>query len=316
MKQMNSTDFAAYLARARSIFKSATFKVSEKPLNYGWQIIIDDDGKRAFVSIYNGKKGLTHVFNGDKNLTTKLAKIINILNEQQDVNEDFPFIPSSVKLGKNSMPYLRAGSDESGKGDFFGSLVVAATVVDREAISKLNIFGVKDCKLLADKKILELEKVIKDTVLAYSVLDLKPKFYNQRYREIIAAGGKLNQLLASGHIRALSQVLQQQPECKYAIIDQFTQSKICIIELKKKFPQCEVFQMPRAEVDMAVAAASVLARARFLHTMKEMSDEVGVLLPKGSGSIVTETARNLAARIGKEALENYVKIHFANYRRL
>ena len=83
---------------------------------------------------------------------------------------------------------LWAGSDESGKGDFFGSLVVAATVVDNTTAAKLQAAGVKDCKLLTDKKILELEYVIKSTVVDFSVLELKPKIYNLRYEQVAAAG--------------------------------------------------------------------------------------------------------------------------------
>ncbi len=78
------------------------------------------------------------------------------------------------------------GSDESGKGDFFGSLVIAAVVVDDTTAGKLQAAGVKDCKLLTDKKILALEDVIKNTVVEFSVLELKPKFYNLRYEQVAA----------------------------------------------------------------------------------------------------------------------------------
>ena len=212
---------------------------------------------------------------------------------------------------------LWAGSDESGKGDFFGSLVVAATVVDSTTAAKLQAAGVKDCKLLTDKKILELEDVIKSTVVDYSVLELKPKIYNLRYEQVAAAGGKLNQLLGYGHVAALSQVLERQKDCHSALIDQFTQSTVNLKALQQRFPGCSVRQQPKAESNLAVAAASVLARARFLRTMDELAQQAGVgELPKGGGEQATACARRLAEKYGKDALREYVKLHFANYKRV
>ena len=210
-----------------------------------------------------------------------------------------------------------AGSDESGKGDFFGPLVVSAVVVDDGTAAKLAAAGVKDCKLLSDKKILELEDVIKANVIDFSVLELKPKVYNMRYAQVMAQGGKLNQLLGYGHVAALSQVLARHEDCHAALIDQFTTSLVNVRELTKRFPQCSVKQQPKAESNLAVAAASVLARARFLRTMDELAQAAGEpQLPKGGGDGATACARRLAAKLGKAELANYVKLHFANYSRI
>ena len=46
-----------------------------------------------------------------------------------------------------------AGSDESGKGDFFGPLVVAAVLVDITTAEKLVRLGVRDYKLINDKEV-------------------------------------------------------------------------------------------------------------------------------------------------------------------
>lgn len=210
-----------------------------------------------------------------------------------------------------------AGSDESGKGDFFGSLVVAAVVVDETTAEKLAAAGVKDCKLLSDKKILALENVIKSIVVDSCVLNMQPKIYNLRYAQVVEAGGKLNQLLGLGHIAALSQVLARHTDCTSALIDQFTPSYENVHELHRRFPFCQVRQQPKAESDIAVAAASVLARASFLRTMDDLAARAGVsALPKGGGAQATEGARMLAAKFGKEALREYVKLHFANYKRI
>ena len=194
---------------------------------------------------------------------------------------------------------------------------MSAVVVDDGTAAKLAAAGVKDCKLLSDKKILELEETIKANVIDFSVLELKPKIYNMRYNQVLAQGGKLNQLLGFGHVAALSQVLERNHDCHAALIDQFTTSTVNVRELQKRFPECQVRQQPKAEINLAVAAASVLARARFLRTMDELAKSVGeVSLPKGGGPQTTACARKIAQSLGKSQLENYVKLHFANYSRI
>lgn len=318
MAQLDLESFALYVRRLRGEIENAGYPVQEKPLNYGCQLLVACGETRAFVNIYNGKKGLNLVFGGNAELKAELADLACC-------KEKPGYMPAAGKSPLESKKQrlvpaghmVWAGSDESGKGDFFGSLVVAAVAVDADAAEKLIEAGVKDCKQLADKQVLELAAVVKSLALAHSVLDLKPRFYNQRYREVSQAGGKLNQLLASGHIRALSLVLTQRPDCSFALIDQFAKDLGCVQELKSKFPQCEVRQQPGAEADIAVAAASVLARARFLTTLEELAKAAGLAsLPKGGGSGATACAQELVARIGLEALTDYVKLHFANYRHL
>ena len=207
MKQLTPKAFADYLAEAAEKIRQDGFSiVKDKPINYGQQIAVQFCEAKASVNIYNGKKGLTHVYNGDSALKQRL---LLLLEGVQNASEGLQ--PADV--GAMVTNGLWAGSDESGKGDFFGSLVVAATVVDNTTAAKLQAAGVKDCKLLTDKKILELEDVIKSTVVDYSVLELKPKIYNLRYEQVAAAGGKLNQLLGYGHVAALSQVLERQKDC-------------------------------------------------------------------------------------------------------
>ncbi len=262
------------------------------------------------LNIYNGKKGLNLVYSGDKDLTAAVQEALGA-GVPERANAD------GRADGAGSEAGLWAGSDESGKGDFFGSLVVAAVVLDSSAAAQLRLAGVKDCKLLSDKRILELEGNIKSMAVDYSVLELKPRVYNLRYEQVASEGGKLNQLLGYGHVAALSQVLARHPDCRRALIDQFTASTVNVRELSRRFAACQVRQHPKAESDLAVAAASVLARARFLRTMEELAAAAGVdCLPKGGGGAATECARQLARKFGKAALRDYVKLHFANYQRL
>ena len=252
MKQLTPKAFADYLAEAAEKIRQDGFSiVKDKPINYGQQIAVQFCEAKASVNIYNGKKGLTHVYNGDSALKQRLMLL---LEGVQNASEELQPAAAGATVSNG----LWAGSDESGKGDFFGSLVVAATVVDNTTAAKLQAAGVKDCKLLTDKKILELEDVIKATVVDYSVLELKPKIYNLRYEQVAAAGGKLNQLLGYGHVAALSQVLERQKDCHSALIDQFTQSTVNLKALQQRFPGCSVRQQPKAESNLAVAAALLL----------------------------------------------------------
>ena len=305
MAKLTDEQFSAYLAEAKAKLSAELPIAAEKKINYGYQYTVKFAEAKLTLNIYNGKKGLNIVYSGDSALAERAAALLEGRKAQAAAPATF------VTDG------LWAGSDESGKGDFFGSLVVAAVVVDNTTADKLRAAGVKDCKLLTDKKILKLEDIIKASVVDYSVLELKPRVYNLRYEQVAAQGGKLNQLLGYGHVAALSRVLEKHEDCHSALIDQFTTSMVNIRALKQRFPQCDVRQQPKAESNLAVAAASVLARAQFLHTMAALAAEAGVQeLPKGGGAQATACARELAAKYGKEALRNYVKLHFANYQRV
>lgn len=320
MTKLTDTEFKRYLQAVHNNISAVLDITKEKDINYGHQFVVELCQAKLTLNIYNGKKGLSYVFSGDSALEGKVRELLGECKQSSrsegdyassDVRVDDAAAASVLPRGK------WAGSDESGKGDFFGPLVVSAVVVDDSTAAKLAAAGVKDCKLLTDKKILQLEDVIKSTVVDFSVLELKPKAYNLRYKQVLAQGGKLNQLLGYGHVAALSQVLERHEDCHAALIDQFTTSLVNVRELTRRFPNCVVKQQPKAEVNLAVAAASVLARARFLRTMAELAEAAGeAILPKGGGAQATACARRLADRLGKAELVNFVKLHFANYARI
>ena len=212
--------------------------------------------------------------------------------------------------------YLWAGSDESGKGDFFGPLVVAAVLINKDIAGKLYNFGVRDSKELSDKRILELAEKIEALAPLHAVLPLKPEAYNLRYQQMKAQGYNLNHLLAAGHIAALTKVLKEDKQCHFALVDRFNQKNNIAQELQRSFPNLTVVQQPRAEEDMAVAAASILARAKFVNIMQELSTLAGMELPKGGGENATDCARKILANHDEEFLNKLVKNHFANYLRL
>lgn len=332
-------DFEKYVENIKINLQSLADLEQAKPINYGYQLQFRRDGEKATLCLYNGKKGLRLVWQGNGNLRKELELYAAAMESAQRSGKKQTTTVAamskqaeqqvSIVIAKDAAgnavaefsPEIWAGSDESGKGDFFGPLVISAVAVNGAAEYALRTAGVKDCKLLTDKKILELEAVIKEKALAYSVLQLKPQFYNKRYADVVAQGGKLNQLLASGHINALSKVLQELEEqgknCSYALVDQFTTSNIVLRPLHQRFPKVDFTQRPKAESNLAVAAASILARAQFLHTMEELAALAGMPeLPKGGGPQTTACAKTIAATLGQEALVNFVKMHFVNYKRI
>ena len=320
MTKLTDKEFKAYLSEAHRKISAVLDITKEKDINYGHQLVVELCQAKLTLNIYNGKKGLTYVFSGDSALEKKVRELLGEGKPSSGSRDGFVDYGDGIAPAADADALPRgkwAGSDESGKGDFFGPLVVSAVVVDDSTAAKLAAAGVKDCKLLSDKKILELEETIKANVIDFSVLELKPKVYNMRYKQVLAQGGKLNQLLGYGHVAALSQVLERNADCHAALIDQFTTSTVNVRELTKRFPQCIVKQQPKAESNLAVAAASVLARARFLRTMAELAQAAGeAALPKGGGESATACARRLSAKLGKAELVNYVKLHFANYSRI
>ncbi|MFH0862243.1 MAG: ribonuclease HIII [Candidatus Altiarchaeota archaeon] len=202
----------------------------------------------------------------------------------------------------------RIGTDESGKGDYFGPLVVAAVYVgDDEA--KLKKLGVKDSKKLSDPKALELAEEIKKSS-PYDIVRINPEKYNKLHEKF----GNLNILLAWAHARAIENLLAK-VEAKKVISDQFGDEKYLKEKLMKKGKKVELIQMHRAESDTAVAAASVVARAAFLDSLAYLSRTYGIQFPKGA-THVEHQGRMFIAAYGQERLKEVAKVHFKTTQRI
>jgi ribonuclease HIII len=198
----------------------------------------------------------------------------------------------------------RIGIDESGKGDYFGPLVIAAVFVDAVTQGELALMQVRDSKKISDGRILEMAPDIK-TICPHSIIAIGPKKYNELYAKI----RNLNRLLAWGHAKALENLLDQVP-CARAVSDQFGDERLILNALQEKGRKIILEQRPKAESDLAVAAASILARAEFLIRLKRLSDEVGTTLPKGASPAVELAARMVIKKHGRERLDAVAKLHF------
>jgi ribonuclease HIII len=201
-----------------------------------------------------------------------------------------------------------AGVDESGKGDFFGPLVIAAVFVDEQTKDKLLKIGVRDSKAIKnDVKIGKLAVEIRKIVSGrFANVAIGPDSYNRLYEKI----GNLNHLLAWGHARAIENIVEKVPDCKWVLSDKFGNERLIKNALMKKGRKIELRQKTKAESDIAVAAASILARDEFVRRLRELGNEIGIVLPKGAGANVDEAAKNILEKLGKDKLSSIAKMHF------
>lgn len=201
-------------------------------------------------------------------------------------------------------PIERIGIDESGKGDYFGPLVIAAVFVDATTQGELALMQVRDSKKISDGRILEMAPDIK-MICPHSVIAIGPHKYNELYAKI----RNLNRLLAWGHAKALENILER-VSCARAISDQFGDERLILNALQEKGRKIILEQRTKAESDLAVAAASILARAEFLIRLNRLSQEVGTTLPKGASPAVELAARMVVKKHGRERLDSVAKLHF------
>lgn len=198
----------------------------------------------------------------------------------------------------------RIGIDESGKGDYFGPLVIAAVFVTPITQQDLILMQVRDSKKISDGRILEMAPDVR-LVCPHSIVAIGPQRYNELYAKI----KNLNRLLAWGHARALENLLQQ-VDCELAIADQFGDERLILSALQEKGKQIRLVQRTKAEADVAVAAASVLARAEFLQRLRRLSQELNTTLPKGAAPAVELAGRMVVKKYGQDRLSTVAKLHF------
>jgi ribonuclease HIII len=172
---------------------------------------------------------------------------------------------------------------------------------------QLQALGVRDSKQLSDAKILSLAEEIKKICHGHGhIVAYRPERYNQLYQET----PNLNQLLATAHAQVIAS-LQKRTASHLALVDQFSSEPLVLAALCKMNCQITVEQRPRAEDDIAVAAASIIARATFVRQMEELSQSIGVELPKGASSpMIVTVGREIVAREGRDALGKVAKLHF------
>lgn len=201
------------------------------------------------------------------------------------------------------------GVDESGKGDFFGPLVIAGAYVDADVARKLRSIGVMDSKRISsDTRIMAISAEMRKVPgFVAEVIVVGPERYNQLYDQF----GNLNKLLAWGHAKVIELLLEKIPDCPRAVSDQFANPIVLERAMQKKGRNIVLEQRTKAESDPAVAAASILAREKFVIWLREGGRRFGIdELPKGVSPMVKKTAHAILDRFGPSALAMVSKTHF------
>lgn len=219
-----------------------------------------------------------------------------------------PFFPvSSMDIREIPLPHI--GTDESGKGDYFGPMVVAGVLIDAQTKPKLEALGVKDSKLLSDKRCRELAAKIREICKGkYEEVEIPPERYNDLYESFRKEGKNLNHLLAWGHARAIETLLERQ-SCTHAVADQFGDEHYIRSSLMEKGKHIQLIQLPKGERYLAVAAASVLTRDKFLARLEKLGQGYGIDLPKGASDTVITAAKRIVERKGSGELRKIAKLH-------
>lgn len=253
----------------------------------------------------------------------KNGKIVFTGKNQEEIRRIREYAESlgAVKIKKinkveESIPIsgTRIGTDEVGKGDYFGPLVVGGVVVTEDTEKKLKELGIKDSKTLSDTTIRSLAYEIREILgeKRYEIIWISPIKYNLLHKKL----KNINRILGWAHARVIENLLGNGIKCKIAIADQFGDQGFIKHALMEKGKKIELIQLPRAERDIAVATASILARDKFLWKMEELSEHYGVDFPRGADEKVDKIGREFIKKYGIDALLNVAKIHFKNTLRI
>jgi ribonuclease HIII len=283
----------AQVAKLREVLKRLGYDFEAKPY--------------ALFSARKGKLNVTVYEKGPK-----------VLIQGKDTEDFIRFTLEPEILGEARLGYEEIlepdkfephfGIDESGKGDFFGPLVIAGAYTDAIIARRLIDSGIMDSKRVTSAaRIRALAAIIKATPgCTTAVICIGP----ERYNSMFASFKNLNRLLAWGHARAIESLAAARPDCPRTLSDQFARPEILQRALKEKGLSLQLEQRTKGESDTAVAAASILARERFIDWMDKASASLGINLPLGASDTVIKAGRALVARDGPNILGKFAKTHF------
>ena len=279
--------------------KSDCRLLDSKSIQYGERLVFTENKQECSVSIYfSKKKGISTVVSSNKNNRELIYKKKHLIN------------PIRAELSLEEFEFNNwIGTDESGKGDYFGPLVVAGFACHDQDLHKLIKLGVNDSKKISDKQVLEItHKLYKNFKERIKVILLTPQKYNELYDKFRKQNKKLNQVLAWMHSRVILD-LNKKTKINNAIIDKFANDSV-IKKSLKDMKHIKIVNKPRAESNPAVAAASIIARYHFLKNIEQLSRKLNLEIPLGAGKTIITTGKKIQQKFGEEELNNVAKTHF------
>jgi len=281
------------VAKLRALLEELGFKLSPKE----WTLFFGQKDKLSVAVYEKGPKVLVQGKGVEEFVQFELEP--KILGEAKLGYEE-------VHSPEMFLPHF--GVDESGKGDFFGPLVISGAYVDQGITRKLLDAGVVDSKRISsDARIRALADTIRKSSLGLvETVLIGPAKYNELYEKF----GNLNKLLGWGHARVIENLLAKKPDCPRALSDQFADARVVEESLLRHGRKINIEQRPKAESDIAVAAASILAREAFIDWLERKGKEIGFRLGRGVSAGVKESAKKLVETNGPGALRSVAKVHF------
>lgn len=261
-----------------------------------------DLSKPPYTLFSGKKKGISCTLYQSGKLVLQGAEIASFIEFylEPEILQEFQFTHPEVNVDLNA----RIGVDESGKGDFFGPLCIAGVYGQGKEILELKKIGVCDSKLLKDGSIKKIGREIQKNFV-HHIVKINPSKYNELYNQFL----NLNSLLAWGHATIIEKLVEK-TGCRHVIVDQFANENVVLKALKKKKIQLELNQRHRAEEDLIVAAASILARQTFIEGLEALGEEYGMTLPKGASAQTRAVGKVLLQKYGTDIFTRVAKRHF------
>lgn len=296
--------FQDYINQLKDLLLSHLLIISdEKEISYGYQFKIKNSDPKDIVTLnayYSLKKPGFRVL-----ISAKADSLLKIRVEQILHQPAQPKNPLLIPAHWQTY----GGCDEAGKGDFFGPLSAVCFIASAPQKDSLKKLGVQDSKNLNDQKIQEIaHTLMKDFKGQYHATILTPNQYNSLYTRFQQNGKNLNHLLAWMHARNISDISLKIKTDGF-IIDKFNNNNLVKTSLKQ-MESIEIAEFHKAESDLIVASASILARYFFVKAILDMNERFKFNFPKGAGEPVSKARLSFIDQFGEEKLKEVAKIHF------
>ncbi len=253
--------------------------------------------------LYDNSNSSIQYFFRTKNYTITIYKNNTLLIQGKSYENILKLL--NVKLENQILDIKKynVGSDESGNGNFFGGVAVCACYINSEIEEKISSFKITDSKLLNDKEISKIAINIKD-IVPHSIKYISPKEYNELFDKY----KNINVIKTILHTNAINDLKYNN---KVAVIDQYTTNNKFKehLDIANISINCEYHLETKAESKyIAVAAASILARHKFINELDKISNEINIKLPLGS--VDSKILPILEKIKNKIVLKNVCKTHF------
>jgi ribonuclease HIII len=289
---------AFLVAALPRLHAAGLFPVDMDPIPYGLKLSFADGKARVVVSVYHSKKKGLSIVPGQGPAAAQAEQVAAIMR-----GATAPPLPAGEATLRSWI-----GTDEAGKGDYFGPLVTAGVRADRESAEALVSLGATDSKRLNVQQVERLAGAIRRELRGqYAVVPIGPRRYNELYEQNQGRGRGLNGLLAWSHGRVVRDLADRGADYEAVVVDRFASQRVIADAMPRG---TNVLARPRAEDNPAVAAASILARATYLSQLADLSERFGVELGSGAGPAIIESGRALVERHGADVLHDVAKVHF------